>query len=144
MRQKLFILFNLRPSLLLLRTLVALRLLARKDSVGVISLSTTLLSHGLSVRLRAAVSRRTDSEVNSNSKQNLKSLLKLKWKSAGHGLNVAKHWQARRLDKMIKTIIRTSKELSKGFHCITGLQWYHPRKRNCCYKCWSRHQVRYL
>lgn len=55
MRQKLFILFNLRPSLLLLRTLVALRLLARKDSVGVISLSTMLLSHGLSVRLRAAV-----------------------------------------------------------------------------------------
>lgn len=45
---------NLRPSLPLLRTLAALRLLARKDNVGVISRSTILLSHGLSARLRSA------------------------------------------------------------------------------------------
>lgn len=47
--------FNFLPSLLLLRTLAALRLRARKDSVGVISRSTMLLSHGLKARLRAAV-----------------------------------------------------------------------------------------
>lgn len=46
---------NFLPSLLVLRTLAALRLRARKDSVGVISRSTMLLSHGLSARLRAAV-----------------------------------------------------------------------------------------
>lgn len=49
---------NLRPSLLLLRTLAALRLLARKDNVGVISRSTILLSHGLRARLRSAGRKR--------------------------------------------------------------------------------------
>lgn len=43
-----------RASLLLLSTLAALRLRARKERVGVISLSTMLLSHGLSCMLRAA------------------------------------------------------------------------------------------
>lgn len=45
---------NLRPSLPLLRTLAALRLLARKASVGVISRSTMLLSHGVRAALRSA------------------------------------------------------------------------------------------
>lgn len=49
-----FLSFDLRPSLPLFRTLAALLLLARKDSVGVMRRSTILLSHGLSARPRAA------------------------------------------------------------------------------------------
>lgn len=55
--------FNLRPSFPLVRTLAALRLRARKDRVGVISLSTMLLSHGLSARLRAAGRQRASTRV---------------------------------------------------------------------------------
>lgn len=51
---------DLRPSFPLLRTLAALRLLARKASVGVISLSTMLLSHGVKAALRAVEKRRGD------------------------------------------------------------------------------------
>jgi len=43
-----------RVSLVLFSTLAALRLRARKERVGVISLSTMLLSNGLSCMLRAA------------------------------------------------------------------------------------------
>lgn len=42
------------PSLPLMRTLAALRLLARNESVGVISRSTILLSHGVSARPRVS------------------------------------------------------------------------------------------